>query len=80
LWLLIARLLRATIFAAAESIAARSAAVSSTAAAPRFSSKRQTFVVPGMGTMQGFCASSHARAQFPSFHPIRDVAAHFDAD
>jgi hypothetical protein len=51
-----------------------------TAAAPRFSHRRRTFVVPGIGTMQGFCASSHARAQIPSFHPIRDVAAHFDAD
>ena len=32
------------------------------AAAPRFSSRRCSLVVPGMGTIQGFCASSQARA------------------
>jgi hypothetical protein len=36
--------------------------VSSTAAAPMFSSRRVTFVVPGMGTIHGFCASSQASA------------------
>ena len=27
-----------------------------------FSSSRRSFVVPGIGTIQGFCASSHASA------------------
>ena len=36
--------------------------VSSTAAAPRFSSRRCSFVVPGIGTIHGFCASSQASA------------------
>jgi hypothetical protein len=36
--------------------------VSSTAAAPRFSSRRFSFVVPGIGTIHGFWASSQARA------------------
>ena len=40
----------------------RSSGVSSTAAAPRFSSRRCSFVVPGMGTIHGFCASSQASA------------------
>lgn len=46
----------------AASISRRSSAVSSTAAAPRFSSSRCSFVVPGIGTIHGFCASSHASA------------------
>src|ERR1700739_4291317 len=36
--------------------------VSSTSAAARFSSRRCSFVVPGIGTIHGFCASSHASA------------------
>ena len=40
----------------------RSSGVSSTAAAPRFSSRRCSFVVPGIGTIHGFCASSQASA------------------
>src|SRR5215207_7903759 len=48
--------------AAALSISRRSSAVSSTAAAPRFSSKRSSFVVPGIGTIHGFWASSQANA------------------
>ena len=36
--------------------------VSSTSAAPRFSSRRCSFVVPGIGTIHGFCARSHASA------------------
>ena len=40
--------------AAALSISRRSSEVSSTATAPRFSSRRYSFVVPGMGTIQGF--------------------------
>ena len=47
---------------AASSISRRSASVNSTEAAPRFSSRRSSFRVPGMGTIQGFCASSHASA------------------
>ena len=34
--------------------------VSSRAAPPKFSSRRETLVVPGMGTIHGFCARSHA--------------------
>ena len=40
----------------------RSSAVSSTPAAATFSSSRSSFVVPGIGTIHGFCASSHASA------------------
>jgi hypothetical protein len=36
--------------------------VSSTEVAPMFSSSRCIFVVPGIGTIQGFCVSSHASA------------------
>ena len=36
--------------------------VSGTVAAAMFSSRRCSFVVPGMGTIQGFCASSQANA------------------
>src|SRR3984957_6041178 len=52
------------IFAAAESIWRRSSGVSSMAAAPMFSSRRCSFVVPGMGTIHGFCANSHASAMW----------------
>ena len=41
------------IFEAARSISARSSGVSSTSAAPRFSSRRSSFVVPGIGTIHG---------------------------
>ena len=40
----------------------RSSGVSSTASAPMFSSRRFSFVVPGIGTIHGFCASSQASA------------------
>ena len=40
----------------------RSSGVSSTAAAPMFSSRRCSFVVPGIGTIHGFWASSQASA------------------
>ena len=40
----------------------KSPGVSVTFTAPRFSSSRCSLVVPGMGTIQGFCASSQARA------------------
>src|SRR5207244_10991748 len=43
------------IFEAALSISRRSSAVSSIAAAPMFSSRRWSFVVPGLGTFHGFC-------------------------
>ena len=38
----------------ARSISSRSSSVSSMASAPMFSSRRFSFVVPGMGTIQGF--------------------------
>ena len=50
------------IFDAAFSISRRSSGVSSTLTAPIFSSKRDSFVVPGMGTIQDFWASNQARA------------------
>ena len=40
----------------------RSPDVSSTPAAPMFSSSRCGFVVPGIGTIHGFCANSQAIA------------------
>src|SRR6266478_4150191 len=50
------------IFAVATSSSPRSSAVSSMATAPMFSSRRSSFVVPGIGTIQGFCARSQASA------------------
>src|SRR2546427_2152762 len=47
---------------AALSISRRSSAVSLTATAPMFSSRRESFVVPGIGTIHGFWASSQASA------------------
>jgi hypothetical protein len=47
---------------AALSISLRSSEVSLIAAAPMFSSSRASFVVPGIGTIQDFWASSHASA------------------
>src|SRR5207244_9890170 len=47
---------------AAVSISRRSSLVSRIAAAPMFSSRRASLVVPGMGTIHGFWASSHASA------------------
>jgi len=44
------------------SMSFRSSDVSSTETAPMFSSKRCSLVVPGIGTIQGFWASSHASA------------------
>jgi hypothetical protein len=46
----------------ASSISRSSSAVSSRSTAARFSSSRCSFVVPGMGTIHGFWASSHASA------------------
>ena len=43
-------------------MALRSSAERSTFTAPMFSSRRWSFVVPGIGTIQGFCASSQASA------------------
>src|SRR4051812_33547868 len=48
--------------ASALSIARRSSGVNSIEAAPIFSSRRCSLVVPGMGTIQGFWASSQAIA------------------
>src|SRR5215831_5549432 len=50
------------IFEAALSISRRSSGGSSTATAPMFSSRRASFVVPGMGTIHGFWTSSQASA------------------
>src|ERR1035438_5839662 len=50
------------ILEAALSMSRRSSGVSSTATAPRFSSRRFSFVVPGMGTIHGFRASNQASA------------------
>ena len=47
---------------AAVSISRRSSCVSSISTAPTFSSNRGGFVVPGIGTIHGFCASNHASA------------------
>src|SRR3954465_764262 len=51
-----------SIFEAALSISRRSSDVSFISTAPRFSSRRCSFVVPGIGTIHGFCARSHASA------------------
>src|SRR5579862_2465997 len=50
------------IFEAALSMSRKSSDVSCTATDPMFSSKRDNFVVPGIGTIQGFCARSQASA------------------
>lgn len=50
------------IFEAALSISRRSSPVSWTASEPMFSSRRDNLVVPGIGTIHGFCASSQASA------------------
>src|SRR5262249_50947304 len=47
---------------AALSISRRSSRVSSISTAPIFSSSRFSLVVPGIGTIHGFCASNHASA------------------
>src|SRR2546422_9924131 len=47
---------------AARSISRRSSGVSWIETAPMFSSRRCSFGVPGIGTIHGFCASSHASA------------------
>src|SRR5260370_1050826 len=49
-------------FEEALSMSRRSSAVRSTFAAPRFSSRRCSLVVPGIGTIHGFLASSQASA------------------
>lgn len=51
-------------------MARRSSGVSSTAIAPKFSSRRCRFVVPGIGTIHGFCASSHAMAIWAGVAPF----------
>ncbi len=62
-------------FDAASLIAATSVSESLRSVAPRFSSRRCSFVVPGIGTIQGFCASSHARATWAGVAFIRSAAA-----
>ncbi len=49
-------------WAVAPAISARSSDVSSISVAPRFSSRRLSLRVPGIGTIQGFWASSQASA------------------
>src|SRR5579864_5439057 len=55
----------------ASSICLRSFSVSATFTAPRFSSKRWSLVVPGIGTIHGFRASSHASATCAGVAPLR---------
>jgi hypothetical protein len=50
------------ILEAAVSMSRRSSGMSLTETAPMFSSKRYSFVVPGIGTIHGFWASSQASA------------------
>jgi hypothetical protein len=59
----------------ALSIASRSSGVNSTFSAPRFSSRRLGFVVPGIGTIHGFFASSHARATWAGVAFFRSANA-----
>ena len=47
------------------------AQIVSTVAAPMFPSRRFNFVVPGIGTIHGFCASSQASAIWPGVAPFR---------
>jgi hypothetical protein len=66
--------------AAALSISRRSSGVSSRSAAPMFSMSRSSFVVPGMGAIQGFCASSQASAICAgvAFFPCGDLGQQID--
>src|SRR6266542_747942 len=77
--------------AAALWISSRSSAVRSMSAAAMFSSTRWSFVVPGIGTIHGFCASSHASAicagvarcfldDFPGQEPLPERAEGNEAD
>src|SRR6185437_12864773 len=54
----------------------RSLAASSTSAPPRFSARRCSFVVPGIGTIHGLLASSQARAnlRLSCFFLVGDAA------
>ena len=65
------------IFAKAASITSRSSADNTTSAAPRFSATRSSRRVPGIGTIQGFCASSQASAICAGVAPLarRSAAA-----
>ncbi len=63
------------IFEAALSISRRSSGVSSTAAAPMFSSRRSSLRVPGIGTIHGIWASSQAKSQQRPAHPRQDRAS-----
>ena len=57
----------------APSIAVKSDMVSWTSTAPRFSSSRCNLVVPGIGTIQGFRASSQASAICAGVTPFRSA-------
>ena len=59
------------ILEAASSMPRRSFAVSSISAAPIFSSSRWSLVVPGIGTIHGFCARSQASAICAGVAPLR---------
>ena len=65
--------------AARRSRAGRRAS-SSSSAAPRFSSRRCSLVVPGIGTIHGFCASSQASATCAGVAPFcrRDAGQEVD--
>jgi hypothetical protein len=58
---------------AALSISSRSSGVSAMSADAMFSSSRWSFVVPGIGTIHGFCASSHASAICAGVAPFRSA-------
>ena len=63
----------AVISAAAVSISCRSSAVRSTSAAAMFSSRRCSFVVPGIGTIHGFWARIQASAICAGVAPFRSA-------
>src|SRR5208337_4657370 len=48
-----------------------SSGVSATSSAPRFSSRRLSFVVPGMGAIHGFFARTQVSATWAGVAPLR---------
>ena len=66
-------------FSNAASISRRSSAVNWISAAPRFSSRRAMLRVPGIGTIHGFCANSHARAICARVAPLRSATFEISA-
>src|SRR5258705_2890556 len=61
-FLMIRRPPRSTLFPYTTLFRSRSSDVNLIASEPLFSSRRDNLVVPGIGTIHGFCASSHASA------------------